>query len=265
MFREGHFLGLVWCLCLPLSLQAQQPGCDYDWTGTQYENNCPDSWNGDGSCDCGCQFVDADCGGCPPGEVPDCNGNCAPQDWLGDGSCDDGSYAWNGVPIYFNCAEFGYDNGDCGTSPPPSSGCDYDWTGTQYEGNCPDSWNGAGDGCDCGCQFVDADCGVSPPPSSGCDYDWTGTQYEGNCPDSWNGAGDGCDCGCQFVDADCGTGVSSSSNIPGGGGTGGNGNSTGGGGCTGWCGAFLPCAMLATIAGMLGMSRRGRRRRSVQD
>jgi len=32
------------------------PGCDYCWEGS-----CDTSWNGDGSCDCGCQFVDVDC------------------------------------------------------------------------------------------------------------------------------------------------------------------------------------------------------------
>ncbi len=40
--------------------------------------------------------------------------------------------------------------------------CDYDWTGTPYEGNCPPDWNGTSDGCDCGCQFVDQDCPEAP-------------------------------------------------------------------------------------------------------
>lgn len=52
-------------------------------------------------------------GGCPSGEVEDCNGNCAPIEWIGDGYCDDGTYAWNGVPIYFDCAQFNNDEGDC--------------------------------------------------------------------------------------------------------------------------------------------------------
>lgn len=51
--------------------------------------------------------------GCPEGEVEDCNGNCAPEEWIGDGYCDDGTYAWNGIPIYFNCEEFNFDEGDC--------------------------------------------------------------------------------------------------------------------------------------------------------
>ncbi|MCH2138910.1 MAG: FG-GAP-like repeat-containing protein [Phycisphaerales bacterium] len=50
---------------------------------------------------------------CPDGEIEDCNGNCAPDYWVGDNYCDDGTYSWNGVPIYFNCPEFGCDGGDC--------------------------------------------------------------------------------------------------------------------------------------------------------
>ncbi|MBL7954756.1 MAG: S8 family serine peptidase, partial [Flavobacteriales bacterium] len=52
-------------------------------------------------------------GNCPPGEVEDCNGNCAPVEWIGDGFCDDGAFEHNGVAIFFNCAEFGSDGGDC--------------------------------------------------------------------------------------------------------------------------------------------------------
>lgn len=52
-------------------------------------------------------------GGCPTGEVEDCNGNCAPEEWIGDGYCDDGTYAWNEIPIFFNCAQFNNDEGDC--------------------------------------------------------------------------------------------------------------------------------------------------------
>ena len=50
---------------------------------------------------------------CSDGEVPDCNGTCAPEYWVGDTYCDDGSYTWNGVPIYFNCDRYCYDLGDC--------------------------------------------------------------------------------------------------------------------------------------------------------
>lgn len=41
-----------------------------------------------------------------------------------------------------------------------ASSCKYDWRGSSYKGNCPSSWNGTGDGCDCFCQFQDADCSL---------------------------------------------------------------------------------------------------------
>ena len=57
-----------------------------------------------------CEAIDE---GCTPGLIEDCNGICAPANWLGDGFCDDGSYEYNGNPIFFNCEEFDNDNGDC--------------------------------------------------------------------------------------------------------------------------------------------------------
>jgi hypothetical protein len=51
--------------------------------------------------------------GCPAGQIKDCNGNCCPASWVGDGYCDDGTYTYNGVPIYLNCVAFGNDGGDC--------------------------------------------------------------------------------------------------------------------------------------------------------
>ena len=57
-----------------------------------------------------CEAIDEDC---TPGLIEDCNGICAPQGWLGDGFCDDGSYEYNGNPIFFNCEEFDFDSGDC--------------------------------------------------------------------------------------------------------------------------------------------------------
>lgn len=38
------------------------PQCDYNFCGTESANDCPADWFGDGSCDCGCQFADIDCG-----------------------------------------------------------------------------------------------------------------------------------------------------------------------------------------------------------
>ena len=57
-----------------------------------------------------CEAIDEDC---TPGLIEDCNGICAPAGWLGDGFCDDGSYEYNGNPIFFDCEEFDFDNGDC--------------------------------------------------------------------------------------------------------------------------------------------------------
>ena len=37
------------------------PDCDWCHIGTPNENNCNPMWDGDGECDCGCQFVDSDC------------------------------------------------------------------------------------------------------------------------------------------------------------------------------------------------------------
>ena len=51
--------------------------------------------------------------GCTEGLIEDCNDICAPEGWLGDGYCDEGSYEYNGNPIFFNCEEFNNDNGDC--------------------------------------------------------------------------------------------------------------------------------------------------------
>ncbi len=49
--------------------------CMWCWTGTAVENNCAPTWEGDGECDCGCQFADAvDCNACNP--------------ICGDGTCD---------------------------------------------------------------------------------------------------------------------------------------------------------------------------------
>ena len=102
------------------------------------DGNCgPLSWIGDGWCDTGdwgvydengeivpinlwCEDLDWDGGDCdiiveecPEGLIEDCNEVCAPETWLGDGFCDDGSYEYNGNPIFFNCEELNFDEGDC--------------------------------------------------------------------------------------------------------------------------------------------------------
>ena len=119
--------------------------CNTEYYNTNYgdmvldcDGNCaPVSWIADGYCDDGawgiydeegnvvpvnlwCEelnFDEGDCEvideGCTPGLIEDCNGICGPADWLGDGFCDDGSYEYNGNPIFFDCEEFDFDNGDC--------------------------------------------------------------------------------------------------------------------------------------------------------
>ena len=119
--------------------------CNTEWYTTNYgemvldcDGNCaPTSWIGDYYCDDGAygiynenyevipvnlwceefEFDAGDCevipGECSPGLIEDCNGICGPEGWLGDGFCDDGSYEYNGNPIFFNCEEFNNDNGDC--------------------------------------------------------------------------------------------------------------------------------------------------------
>jgi hypothetical protein len=119
--------------------------------GTCFEDAVYTDWIGDGYCDDGayvpsdygyggpvgvaiwlncdqfnCDGGDCECdggGGCPAGEIEDCNGNCCPESWVGDGYCDDGSYVWNGIPIYLNCAEFNCDGGDCECNPDPIGAC----------------------------------------------------------------------------------------------------------------------------------------------
>ena len=55
----------------------------------------------------------------------DCLGSdvTAISNWLGDGWCDDGAYTYNGVPVYFDCEEFNYDEGDCEAPIDTVPGC----------------------------------------------------------------------------------------------------------------------------------------------
>ena len=133
-----------------MNANVDDGSCEFNDCNTQYyldnygemvldcDGNCaPLSWIADGFCDDGaygiydeegnvvpvnlwCEefnFDEGDCevipGECSPGLIEDCNGICAPEQWLGDGFCDDGSYSYNGNPIFFNCEEFNNYEGDC--------------------------------------------------------------------------------------------------------------------------------------------------------
>lgn len=140
-FRVGQ--GCFPGLCSPCG-----PECAFCWIGTEFEHACPDNWNGDGQCDCGCQFLDsADCGG---GEGGAC---CMPG-----GECFD-------VALPSACEGSFLADLVCAANPCPGdpcvSYCDMCWQGTDFENDCPDGFNGDGEICDCACQFVDEDCPVN--------------------------------------------------------------------------------------------------------
>ena len=60
----GHAMASMYCndqFSSCVDDEASAPSCKYDWRGTGYKGACPASWNGDGGCDCFCQFQDSDC------------------------------------------------------------------------------------------------------------------------------------------------------------------------------------------------------------
>ncbi len=161
------------------------PGCDYCWCGTEYENNCPPEWFSDADCDCGCQFCDLGCSDCA---MQDCGGGpgtgacCCPDltcvDAVSQADClsADCAYRGNGSGCTQGCP--------CDDLPLP---CDWCWLGTSAENNCSPEWYGTNDGCDCGCQWQDPDCGGGCNPVCG----------DGTCePD--------CDEDCSSCPQDCG-------------------------------------------------------------
>jgi hypothetical protein len=126
--------------------------CVWCWTGTTAGNNCNPSWNGDGECDCGCQFCDSDCPSCAPQDgaccgpnqaTPECIENCTQAACFDAG----GAYMGHGV----TCAAVDGCQERCAPE------CVWCWTGTAADNNCNPSWSGDGE-CDCGCQFGDIDC-----------------------------------------------------------------------------------------------------------
>ncbi len=131
--------------------------CDFCWIGTVAEDNCLPEWDGDGECDCGCQWEDPDCGG-------GCNPVCG--DGVCECECDETAASCPADCVDVPCGGAAIDNvcvSDTrefcvGTiaSCPCGAQCDLCW-----DGNCDPVWNGDGE-CDCGCQFCDVDCPEYP-------------------------------------------------------------------------------------------------------
>lgn len=111
--RQGAFNGVAvaWGNA-PLTFVAPANGTYYfHW------NTSAACGTSTGTC-CTTAITCTSCAGCSAGETADCNGNCAPSIWLGDGECDAGQWMYAGIPIYFNCAELNWDNGDCQPTAP---------------------------------------------------------------------------------------------------------------------------------------------------
>ncbi|HMQ74941.1 MAG TPA: MopE-related protein [Flavobacteriales bacterium] len=121
--------------CTPVPGMINTPGdCNDNDPGLTVVNapcddGDPGTTNDVVTVNCTCQGSTS--GFCPPGEIEDCNGNCAPAEWVGDGTCDDGSFEWEGNLIFFNCAAFNNDGSDCGSGciPELCDGVDNDCDG----------------------------------------------------------------------------------------------------------------------------------------
>jgi hypothetical protein len=139
--------------------------------------------------------------------ICDCDGTSHTPgvlNWLGDTYADDGTYAWEGQPVNFNCADWGYDCGDIAGAPaedpygvcagnlPPNNGCspndilgctdplalNYNPDATVNDGSCiyPTI---------CDCQGTQHTIGV---------LDWIGDTFADDGAYQWEG---------QFVDFNC--------------------------------------------------------------
>jgi thiol-disulfide isomerase/thioredoxin len=183
--------------CTPVPDFVQVPGdcndADPNLTtlGAACNDGDPNTVNDIVRPDCSCLgFVPGDC---PPGEIADCNGNCAPAEWVGDGTCDDGSFEHNGILIFFNCAEFGNDGGDCGSpcGPELCDGLDNDCDGEVDEDFL---W------------YVDADgdgFGFEPSAQVFCSPPAGRVQVSGDCDDDDATINPGALDACDGVDRNC--------------------------------------------------------------
>jgi len=149
-------------------------------------------------------------GSCPPGEIPDCNGNCVPVEWIGDGFCDDGSFEHNGVPIFLNCPEYGNDGGDCGSgcTTEVCDGIDNDCDGQVDEGFPQQYADNDGDGFGDLSQPMPCD---TPGVANGDDCDDNNANINPNAVEICDGLDNNCDlqideggvCGCAPAGTPC--------------------------------------------------------------
>jgi len=136
------------CVCMP---DCEGKECGPDGCGGSCGSCPPGGFCSPGGV-CDEQF-------CPPGEIPDCNDKCAPAEWVGDGFCDmEGSE----FGANFNCAEFGWDAGDCEEDNCGNGYCQ-EYMGEDCE-NCPQ------------------DCG---PCSGECDEPGFVPDCDGKCRPEW--------------------------------------------------------------------------------
>lgn len=138
-------------------------GCEFCWKDTPLEGACDPSWEGDGFCDCACQFTDPDCG--PRGAC------CAPA----NGFCSSLTEATCSLYLYgvFHGVGVGCAQVNCNRCDPA---CDWCWMDTLGEHACLPEWAGDSD-CDCACQFADPDCAAGVCGNLICEED------AASCPD----------------------------------------------------------------------------------
>ncbi len=131
-----------------------------DWT-------CPETWIGDGECDCGCGAPDADC---TQGTVQECLWN----------HCEGGEELNPSDPSQCGGTPSGDGDGDGDGDTPVGDGDGDGDTLPTVPGNwtCAPGWYGDGE-CDCGCGALDSDCADASLDS--CVYD--GCLEENEVPD----------------------------------------------------------------------------------
>ncbi|MFT4682625.1 MAG: hypothetical protein ACI93E_001251 [Flavobacteriales bacterium] len=107
-------LGIILASGDPLDFTNTNPGATYDfyYVLTDGTTSAEYTWQN---------------GNCASGEtICDCQGNehtLGVLDWLGDTFLDDGSYDWEGLPVFFDCQTWGYDCGDAGIADDPFGVC----------------------------------------------------------------------------------------------------------------------------------------------